>query len=78
MDDKTKGLYGKFRVMRVDGRSAPGKKHFGCEYFVLDITHDPFAIPALKAYARACKEQYPLLAKDLIGRICDKGLEDKP
>jgi hypothetical protein len=65
MRRKDVGLFHKFDVTRVDGESAPGKKHEGCDYFVLDITHDPFAIPALKAYAAACKDVYPVLAKDI-------------
>jgi len=65
MGDKTRGLYGKFRIERTDGKSAPGEKHDGCEYFVLDLTHDPHAIPALKAYADSCRAEYPLLAADL-------------
>ena len=63
------GLYGKFRIIRTDGSSAEGKKHHGCEYFVLDLTHDPFALPALKAYADACANKYPALALDLYEQI---------
>lgn len=59
------GLYEKFRVERTDGRSERGEKHDGCEYFVLDLDHDPFALPALLAYARHCGEEYPQLANDL-------------
>lgn len=59
------GLYRKFDVRRTDGTDAPGAKHDRCNYFVLDITHDPFAIPALKAYADACRKEYPNLAADL-------------
>lgn len=65
MGDKTKGLYGKFIVRRTDGRDHPGEKHDGCEYFVLDLSHDPHAYPALMAYAASCSEDYPLLASDL-------------
>lgn len=65
MGDKTRGLYNKFRVERTDGTSKPGGKHHGCDYFVLDVTHDPFAIPALSAYAEACEKEYPLLADDI-------------
>jgi hypothetical protein len=60
-----RGLYGKYRVERTDGKSAPGAKHHGCEYFVLDLTHDRFAREALTAYARACADEYPTLANDL-------------
>lgn len=46
-DERTTGLYRKFIVTRTDGKSAPGQKHDGCDYFVLDLTHDPHAAPAL-------------------------------
>lgn len=65
MGDKTKGLYGKFVVRRTDGSDQPGEKHDGCEYFVLDLTHDKHAYMALRAYANSCDEEYPLLASDL-------------
>ena len=65
MGDKTKGLYRKYDVRRTDGSSEPGQKHHGCEYFVLDVTHDPHAVAALKAYADSCRNEYPLLADDL-------------
>lgn len=65
MGDRSQGLYNKFRVERTDGSSEPGGKHHECEYFVLDVTHDPFAKAALKAYQEACRDEYPLLARDL-------------
>lgn len=66
MGDKTRGLYNKFsKVERADGRSAEGEKHHGCEYFVLDLTHDLYAIDALIAYAHACWKDYPVLTRDL-------------
>lgn len=66
MGDRTRGLFGKFIVRRVDGTDAPGGKHDGCDYFVLDVTHDPHAIPALRAYAASCRgDGYELLADDL-------------
>lgn len=65
MGDTSRGLYGKFFVERTDGKSAPGQKHHDCDYFVLDITHDPYAKAALLAYADSCEAQYPLLAADL-------------
>ena len=55
-DAMPKGLYAKFVIERTDGRSAPGEKHDGCEYFVLDLTHDPHAIPAIKAYEQSLRE----------------------
>jgi hypothetical protein len=68
MGNKSRGIYNKFIVERTDGKSSPGEKHHGCEYFVLDIDHDPHAIPALKAYADSCDAEYPLLAKDIRAR----------
>ena len=69
MGDKTRGLYNKFTVTRNDGSSDPGGKHFGCEYFVLDLTHDKHAAAALRAYAESCAAEYPLLAADLLAGI---------
>lgn len=67
MGDRNRGLYEKFRVARNDGQSAPGEKHDGCECFVLDLTHDPHAVPALKAYAESARQDgYELLADDLM------------
>lgn len=65
MGDPTRGLYKKFIVTRSDGTSELGKKHEGCDYFVLDLTHDPFAFDALQRYAQACRHEYPLLADGL-------------
>lgn len=63
--DSKKGLYRKFQVERTDGRSAEGEKHHDCQYYVLDLDHDPFAKFALVAYANACRIQFPQLAEDL-------------
>jgi hypothetical protein len=68
--DRDRGLYGKYRVERVGG--TPGK-HERCWYYVLDIEHDPFAIPALRAYVEACREEYPRLAEDLLVEIAAHG-----
>lgn len=62
------GLFRKFIVQRVDGSDAPGGKHHGCEYFVLDMTHDPHAAAALRAYAEACAVTHPQLSADLRAR----------
>jgi hypothetical protein len=59
------GLYNKYTVYRNDGSSDPGMKHDGCAYFVLDLTHDPYAKPAILAYADACESTHPVLAADL-------------
>ena len=61
MGDKSRGLYTKYRVERVD----QSPKHQDCQYFVLDLTHDKYAAIALRAYAEACRVEYPLLAADL-------------
>ena len=47
---ETDGLYAKYTVYRNDGRDQPGGDKEGAEYFVLDCTHDPHAIPAIRAY----------------------------
>lgn len=65
-DELQRGLYRKFNVSRTDGSTEPGGKHEDCRFFVLDIDHDPFAIPALRAYAEACGDKYPELANDLL------------
>lgn len=65
MGDKTRGLYNKFTVIRSDGKDNISGKHHSCEYFVLDMTHDKYALPAIAAYARSCKVEYPLLAAHL-------------
>lgn len=69
VDKRTTGLIHKFNVERTDGTSAPGKKHDGCDYFVLDLTHDPHAVPAIRAYADSCREDYPVLARDLDAKV---------
>lgn len=62
------GLYGKFRIERTDGISAPGCKHHGCDYFVLDVTNDKHAVAALAAYADAAGATHPQLAADMRSR----------
>lgn len=64
MGKQTCGIYGKFRVQRVDGKDAPGERHHNCRYFVLDLNHDPHAKPAMAAYADSCEAGYPALAAD--------------
>lgn len=58
-------IYRKFNVTRTDGGDKPGEKHDGCFYWVLDVTDDPYARPALLAYAEACRETHPSLADDI-------------
>lgn len=66
--DPSRGIYHKFWVRRTDGSSREGGKHEKCGYFVLDWEHDPFAIPAARAYANACEATHPELAVDLRDR----------
>jgi hypothetical protein len=68
------GLFRKFNVTRTDASSAKGGKHEGCEYFVLDTTHDQHAKAALSAYALACRATHPALAADLRDR-CDLAVD---
>lgn len=62
---QSEGLNTKYLVLRMDARDAPGEKHYNDKCFVLDVTHDPHAIPALRAYADSCQADYPDLASDL-------------
>lgn len=62
MGDTTRGIYRKYKVERV---SDPTGKHKECAYFVLDLEHDAFAVPALRAYAKACAREFPELANDI-------------
>ena len=59
----------KFIVRRRDGSSRQGNRHHACSYFVLDLMHDKFALPALRAYVRSCRREYPFLAADLDKKI---------
>lgn len=69
MDTTKIGVYRKFTVTRTDGKDGPFEKHHDCDYFVLDLNCDAFAIHAMIAYAEACKEKYPELAKDILRRV---------
>jgi len=66
---KNVGFYNKYTVIRNDGKSAVGEKHHNCVYFVLDMSCDEYARPALKAYAEACADKHPELAKDLLSYV---------
>jgi hypothetical protein len=61
MPDTDKGLFNKYEVKRIDGK--PGREN--CQYFVMDLCHDPYAKPALEAYIKALPEEYALLKADL-------------
>jgi len=74
IDQHQLGLYKKFNVTRTDGKDAPGGKHEADEYFVLNLTTDKNAIPAIATYADACEAEYPMLAADLRAMIATKAL----
>ena len=61
--DREKGLYEKYFVERM---ADPEGKHDACDYFVLDLVHDPIARPALVAYVIEARIRgYQKLADDL-------------
>lgn len=63
MDNDTgRGLYRKYNVQRLNDSDG---KHAQCNYFVLDLDHDPYAKVALRAYAVSCRKKFPQLAEDL-------------
>jgi hypothetical protein len=63
------GVYRKYYVKRLRDRA---KKHVNCEYFVLDLRHDPHSKAALIAYAKSCKKDFPELASDLLEKVGTK------
>ena len=60
------GLDRKYVVNRVDD---PAGKHSECEYFVLDLTHDPIARLAAGTYAHTVREDNPELFRELSHRL---------
>lgn len=71
--DEQRGIYRKYEVRRLGDEVG---KHSGCEYFVLDLTHDKFSVPALIAYGNACASEFPMLAKDITFKV--HGVENPP
>ncbi|HEY5530093.1 MAG TPA: hypothetical protein VIL51_11715 [Thermoleophilia bacterium] len=69
MDDKRNKLQQKYWVDRIDGRDLSGGDRVDSKYFVLDYVHDPYAIPALEAYAAACSRDFPNLSIEISGLI---------
>lgn len=68
-DQRREGLLPKFRVSRADGRDQAGGDRAGADYFVLDLTYDPHAAAAVRAYAMSCEGDYPRLAAELLQRV---------
>lgn len=64
-------IHHKFDVRRVDGNDGPGSKHDGCDYFVLDLSHDVFAADAMRAYAEAAHATHPTLAAAVRQRVIE-------
>ena len=62
MNDNERGIYRKYEVTRLND---PSGKHEHCAFFVLDLVHDKFSTPALRAYAKACQKEFPQLAKEI-------------
>lgn len=64
--DTKRGLYRKYEVTRLND---PDGTHANCEYYVLDLAHDKFAVDALEAYAAACRDEFPALSRDLYAKL---------
>lgn len=64
MSDK-RGLHGKFIIARRDNKHLLGQKHHGCDYFVLDLTHDQHGIQVVRYYATLCREDRPQLSQEI-------------
>lgn len=58
-------FYPKFSVVR----GSTGEKVDPQTCFTLIPSNDPFAVPALEAYAAACEETMPGLARDIRERL---------
>lgn len=78
------GIFRKFIVRRVDGSDAPGGKHHGCRYFVLDLDHDAHAPAAMLAYSADCASTHPQLSREIAWLSVawnwarSRGITDKP
>jgi len=59
---ENKAIYPKYMVYRMDGKDNVGEKHEKCDLFVLDLTHDPAAIPAMAMFVTACADDRPALS----------------
>lgn len=69
LPNTSQGLYQKYYVCRVDRTDYPGGKHQDCDYYVLDLTHDPYALETLHYYSRACEKTHPQLSQDLKRKV---------
>lgn len=55
---ENRGYYDKYNVTRKDGKEVPADTHWFC----IDVTHDPLAETAIRAYVTAGMGQFPELA----------------
>lgn len=62
---------------RVEKRDDPDGKHDACEFFVLDLTHDPHAVFALRAYAAAIQQTNPEFAAEIKRRWPSSGVSSR-
>ena len=56
-----KGIYGKYKVEKVDGSPVDPK----AIYFTLRLDTDPHGRLAVRMYIASCREESPELARDL-------------
>lgn len=62
--DQDRGLYRKYELLRVN-EDGSLRYQVTDPFFALRFATDPYAIPALAAYADACEAEFPALAADL-------------
>lgn len=74
--DTEQGIYEKYRVYRTDGLDNAGGPRADDKYFVLNLTRDPHAKPAMAAYAASAKGTHPILSADMIREVMGGGAID--
>jgi len=70
------GLYHKYQVTRADGSDAPGGRHHGCRYLVLDLTHDPSARFAARMFAEDIADSRARLSAALLALLAREEAPD--
>ena len=61
MPESNRGLFNKYKIERIDGK--PGREN--CQYFVVDVCHDPYAHAAIRGYIDALPDEFAMLKADL-------------
>lgn len=74
--DTEQGLYEKYRVYRTDGLDNVGGPRADDKYFVLNLTRDPHAKPAMAAYAASVNPTHAILSTDMIREVLGGGAID--